>query len=184
MNRRTFLKSGVAVGTLVALSGCTNQTLKQGKSQAKPFGELYHHEEVRLPVEQKFEHVEEGVHRAEDAEVETPDDFEAYLKEQGFAVEDVSESVVDGETVLSLEYTAADRRERGRAFELGVVAGAYAALVDAGFDGEELDVTLLDPDGEKFGEFVVTTSAAEHYNEGETSAATYGKEAVKELEST
>lgn len=184
MNRRTVLRNGVAVGTLVALAGCTNRTLEEGKSQAEPFDELYHHEEIDLPVEQKFGHVEEGVRLAEDAAVETPEEFEAYLGERGLAVEGVSEFVRDGDTILSLEYTGDDERERGRALELGIVAGAYAAFVDAGYDGEELDVTLLAPDGEEFGEFAVTTSAAEHYNEGRTSAATYGKEAKKELRST
>lgn len=184
MNRRTFLRSGVAAGSLVALSGCTDRTLKEGKSQAGPFDGLYHDEEVNLPVQQKFGDVEEGVLLAEGAEIETLDDFEAYLEERGLTVKDVSEGVVEGETILSLEYVVDEEMEWGRALEVGVVAGAYAALIDAEFDGEELDVTLLDPEGEEFGEFTVRTDAAEHYIEGGTTAATYGKEAIKELKST
>lgn len=184
MNRRTFLGNGLAVGSLVALAGCTEQTLKAGKSQVESLDDLYRYEEVSLPVRQRFELVEEGVHRAEGAEIETPDDFEAYLDEQGFAVEDVSEDTKDGAPILSLEYVADDETERGRALEVGIVAGAYAAVLEAEFDGEELDATLLDPEGAEFGEFAVPTDAAERYNEGAISAATYGKEAMKELQST
>lgn len=184
MNRRTFLRNGVTVGCLVALSGCTNQTLKEGKSQAEPFDELYDEEKVDLPVQQKLEDVEQGVLLAKDAEIGTLDDFKTYLEEGGLAVEDVSEDVVEGETILSVEYVVNEEMERGRALEVGIVAGAYAALIDAEFDSEELDATLLDPDGKESGEFTIRTEAAEHYNEGKTSAQTYGKEAMKELHST
>lgn len=184
MNRRRFLGNVLAVGSVAALAGCTEQTLKEGKSQAEPFDEVFRPEEVDLPVKQRSGEVERGVLLAEDAEVAALDDFEAYLDEQGLAVEGVSEEEVAGRTVLSMEYVAEELIEHGRALEVGVVAGAYASVVEGEFDGEELDAKLLAPDGEEFGEFKVKTDAAEHYNEGAISAATYAKEAKQELAST
>lgn len=184
MKRRTFLKNGVSVGSLVALGSCTEQTLKEGKSQPELLGELYHYEEVNLPVRQKLELVEEGVRRADGTDISTPEEFTAYLKNQGFIIEAVSEDVTGGETILSLEYTVDEEGDQGQALEVGIVAGAYAALVEAEYDGEELSASLFEPNGRAFGEFTVGTTAAEEYNEGTTTAATYGKEAMMELQST
>lgn len=182
MNRRRFLADALAVGGLAALGGCTEQTLAEAKSRAKPFEGL-HYEEVDLPVEQRYGQVEEGVLLAEDASVTTLDEFAGFLDKEGVAVEDVSEDEAAGETMLSLEYVVGES-DHSQAVEVGLVAGAYAAFVEAAFDGEELVATLLDSEGASFGEFTVKTEAAERYAEGEASAATYGKETLKELKST
>lgn len=183
MDRRNFLRNGVGVVGVAVLSGCTEQTLKESESQPELLDHLFHYEEVDLPVRQTFEIAATGVLRAEDAAIQTPGEFEEYVREQGLAVEGTSEAVRGDETVLSLEYVVGEARDRGRALEVGVVAGAFAALVEGEYGGDELDVTLLDPDGREFGEFAVRRSAAEAYNAGEMTAASYGSEAMKELQS-
>ena len=194
MNRRTFLyRGGSSAVALVALSGCTEETL-EGAETNPPFVDI-DPEEIELPVEQQEDVVADAVLRADDATVEDPADFEAFLDEAGLRVEDVSETeklitekleveredvdlveeTAHGEgTVLELEFVQPARLETGVLHSIGLVAGGYAALVESGFDGELLEATVLDSDGDSFGSFHVLTAWAEEYNEGRISARVYG----------
>ena len=194
MNRRTLLyRSGLSAVALVALSGCTEETLEEAETKP-PFVDI-DEEELELPIEQQADVVEEGVLRADGAAIEEPADVESFLAEQGLPVEDVSETEkliterleveredVDrveesahGEgLVLELEFVQPDRLETGFLYSVGLVAGGYAALIEAGFDGELLEATVLDSAGESFGSFHVLTAWAEEYNEGQISARVYG----------
>lgn len=197
MNRRTLLKrGGVGVAVLVGLSGCTEETLEEAETKP-PFLDV-NDEELELPVTRAVDVVEEGILQADGAEIEDIDGFEAYLEEQELPVEDLSEAekVVEEkldveredvdvieeeahgeETVLELEYVQPERIETGALHAIGLVAGGYAALVTAGYDAELLEATILDSDLESFGAFDVLTAWAEEYNDGITSARTYGDKA-------
>ena len=183
MDRRTYLERLTALGTVTALAGCTEQTLEDAKEPSSVFDERYDEEEVDLPVEREFDVVAEGIERAEGATFENPEGFEEYLLESGIAVESIEEKEEDGETLLELEYVREETIEEGNARSLGVVAGGYAALVRGEYDGDELKASLLDPDGQKFGEFEIKTEWAEAYDEGEKTAATYGGKVLHTLES-
>lgn len=195
MNRRTLLKRA-GVAALVALSGCTEETLEEAETKP-PFLDVSE-EELELPVDQGADVVEAGILRGEDAEIEDVEDFEAYLEEQEIPVEELSEAekVVEEkldveredvdvieeeghgeETVLELEYVQPERIETGALHAIGIVAGGYAALVAAGYDAELLEATILDSDLESFGSFDVLTAWAEEYNDGVTSARAFGDKA-------
>ena len=195
MNRRTLLKrGGIGVAALGTFSGCTEETLEEAETNPT-FMDNVSEEEIDLPVDQRIEVVEDGILRAEDAEIEDTDGLEAYLEEEGLSVEDLSEEekVVEelpeieiedvdvitndehGELpVLSLEYVRPDAIETGALDDMGVVAGGYAALVDAGPDAELLEATVVDSNREPFGSFDVLTPWAEEYVEGTITAREYG----------
>lgn len=184
MNRRTFvLRAGAFAGGLAALSGCTDTTLEESESQPPPLEERFDAAAVDLPVSTESDIAAEGIERAAGADVESVEAFEAYLREQEVAVESVEPKKEEGEALLSVEYVHGDAVERGLLYDLGIVAGGYAALVDAGVDAEKLKATLLDPGGRKFGEYEIPTDYAERYNAGEITAEEYARLASKKLTS-
>lgn len=195
MNRRTLLKrGGVAVTAIVAMSGCTEETLEEAETRP-PFLDNVDVEELQLPVNQQLDVIEESVLLAENAEVEDIDGFEAYLEEQEISVEHLSETekiiekkleieredveVIENEphgeeTVLELEFVQSDRAETGSLYAIGVIAGGYASLIDAGYDAELLEATVLDESKQLFATFDVLTKWAEEYNEGIVTTRVYG----------
>lgn len=194
MNRRTLLyRGGLSAVALVALSGCTEETLEETETKP-PFIDL-DEEEIDLPVRQQADVVEEGVLRADRAAIEEPADFESFLAEQGLPVESLDETTkiieekleieredielveekAHGEgLVLELEFVQPDRLETGALYSIGLVAGGYAGLVEAGFEGELLEATVLDSARESYGSFHVLTAWAEEYTDGRISARVYG----------
>lgn len=179
MNRRDFLTRGaVAVGSIAALSGCTEETLEQAEKNPLPIDEAVAEEEIDLPVDQRLEAAGEGIDRAEDAEIESVDDLETYLVEQGVQVEALEEKEAAGLPIVSLEYVDEEVIERGMMHNLGIVAGGYAALVAADHDSEKLEASLLAPDGETFGEYTIESEWAEEYDDGEITAREYANDVV------
>lgn len=194
MNRRHLVtRCAGAIATLVAVSGCTEETLEETETKP-PFIEI-DDEELDLPVDQQVEVVEDGVVRADNAEIETIGDFETFLEDEGVPIEslgavekpiaekletereDIDE--IDNEphgsgTVLEVEFVHPERTETGTLEYVGLIAGGYAALVDAGYDAELLEATVLNDADEPFGSFHVLTEWAEEYNEGTISARSYG----------
>ncbi|WP_306058336.1 hypothetical protein [Natronococcus wangiae] len=195
MNRRTLLKrGGIGVAAVVAVSGCTEETLEEAETNP-PFLDDLNEEELELPVNQQMDVVEGGVLRAENARIENVGGFEAYLEEQGVSVEELSETektveekleieredveIIENEphgeeTVLELEYVQSDRTETGSLYAIGVIAGGYASLVGAEYDAELLEATILDESLRSFATFDVLASWAGEYNEGITTAREYG----------
>lgn len=194
MNRRTLLKrSGISIATLVALSGCTEETLKEAETKP-PFLDI-DEEELDLPVNQRADVVEDGVLQAEDSEINEIEDFEAFLKDHGIPLEELAETekiieekleieredveVIEEKAhgeglVLELEFIQPDRIETGILYSIGLVAGGYAALVDGGYDAELLEAEILDEDRRLFGTFEILTAWAEEYNNGITSLGSTG----------
>ncbi|RKD95080.1 hypothetical protein [Halopiger aswanensis] len=194
MNRRHLLtRCAGASAALVAVSGCTEETLAETETKP-PFIEI-DDEEIELPVDQQVEVVEAAVLRADGTEIETIDGLEAFLADEGVPVESLEEvekpiaekleterediDEIDNEphgtgTVLELEYVHPDRAEMGTLEAVGLVAGGYAALVASGYDAELLEATILNDADEPFGSFHVLTEWAEEYDEGTTSARSYG----------
>lgn len=183
MDRRTFLGRCAALGGAAALTGCTEQSLEEAKEPAPLFDALYDEEEVDLPVEQEFESVAREIRRADGETFDGPDAFAAFLEEEGLTVEHAEPTEVHGETVLELEYVPEAAIEEGNGRSVGLVAGAYAALVRGGFDGHELDATMLDADDRPFGSFAALTTWAEDYDAGAVTARTYASDVLHTLES-
>lgn len=183
MNRRTFLKSGRAVGGLLALSGCTETALEEAKSPPPSLDDRFHEEDFDLPVKRKFGVVADGIERADGVTLGDLDEFEAYLTDEGVAVEKLAEKTVEGESILSLSYVSEATEGATLAETVGVVAGGYAALVRSDSEFEELKAELLEPDGRPFGEYEVFTTWAEEYHEGELSAAELGGEVMHTMKS-
>lgn len=203
MNRRTLLKrGGISIVTLTALSGCTEETLAEAETKP-PFLDI-DEEELDLPVNQRADVVEDGILRAEDVEIDDLEEFEAFLEDHGIPVEKLAETekiieekleieredveVIENEPhgeglVLELEFVQPDRIETGILYSIGLVAGGYAEVVDAGYGAELLEATVLDADHAAFGSFKVLTAWAEEYNQGITTAREYGNKPWMEAES-
>lgn len=194
MNRRRLLtRSGTSLAAVLALSGCTEETLEEAETKP-PFLEI-NGEELDLPVNQRADVLERGVLEAADAAPESLDDFEAFLEDRGIDVESLSEveklieeklevesehvDVVRTEPhgegpVLELEYVHPENFESGALYGVGLVAGGYATLLEAGNGTELLEATVLDGNRRPFGSFHVLAAWADEYNDGVTTARVYG----------
>lgn len=207
MNRRDALRrGGLALGGALALAGCTEQALEDAEGKP-PFVEEspIAPEEADLPIDQTNDVIAEGIEAATDAGIEDVESFEGYLEDQGVLVEEVletesiietpleevdeeaEEEVVDEgnveeglveATIVELEYVIEERTEEGAARTIGIVAGAYAALLEAGHDSELLEATVLGPTDVPFGSYEIEGTWAEEYNAGELGAAEYGNEVL------
>lgn len=194
MNRRTLLEqTGISVATVVALSGCTEQTLEETETKP-PFVDV-DDAELDLPITQQTDVVEDGILQAADAEITGVDDFENFLEAQEITVEVLAETEIiieekaavereDVETVeaephgdglvLELEFVQPDSIDTGILDSIGLIAGGYAALVETGYSAELLEATVLDSESTAYGSFHVLTTWADEYNEEITSARSFG----------
>lgn len=186
-------RAGSSVAAVVVLSGCTEETLKETETKP-PFIDV-DDAELDLPVTQQTDAVEDGVLQAADAEIEDVDDLEAFLDDHEIPVETLAETETiieekaaiereDVETVeekphgeglvLELEFVQPDSIDTGILDSIGLVAGGYAALVETGYGAELLEATVLDSSVAAYGSFHVLTAWADEYNDGITSARTFG----------
>lgn len=183
MKRRDAIRAGAAVAGLAALGGCTEYHLQEAGREPPPV-ESIREEEFDLPVSQRLALAEEGIERAAGAEIRDPDEFAARLEAQDIHVEKLEGTVVKGTALLELEYVVEETLEEGLMHHLGVVAGGYAALIEAGDERKKLDVHLLATDGEEFGEYEIRRHWAERYNEDEYTARKYADEIAVTVAST
>jgi hypothetical protein len=194
MNRRTLLtRAAVAIGGSVGLAGCSGEALEEAESKP-PFLE-FEEADVRLPYRESTDIVETGVRQTADADIGEEMSFDALIREYGILAEELvvkrriirekleieREEVETIESppygvgrVLELQYRHPGMMKTGLLRSVGLIAGSYAALVAAGFDAELLDATVLDDDQQAYGSFHVLTSWAESFNDGVTSARSYG----------
>lgn len=182
MKRRDALRAGIVAG-FVGLAGCTEHSLQEAEREPPPF-EPIPAAEFDLPVAQRLSIAEAGIERSADSEVGDLDEFAAYLDEQAIRLETLEETVQEGTSLLELEYVVEETVQEGLMHHLGVVAGGYAALIEATHESERLEVHLLDPRGEESGEYEIRRHWAEKYNEGEYTARKYADEIAVTAAST
>lgn len=183
MNRRDLLRTGATAVGLATLSGCTAHRLQEAEREPPP-AEAVPDEDVDLPVTEHLEVAAADIERAAGAAVGDLEELAAYLREEGIDVETLEETTEAGTPLVSLEYVVEVTAEVGLMDHMGVVAGGYAALVEAGHESETLEAHLLDPDGEAFGEYEVRRHWAEQYASGESSAREYAEEITVTAAST
>lgn len=173
MNRRTFLTRGALALGIAATSGCTERVLEEAESKPPLFDDVYHEEEVDLPVAQKFDAAEEATLRADGESFDDLEQLRTYLDEQELDVETLYEAAEDGETLVELEYADEQFSDRGSVYGLGIVCGGYAALIDSGYAADTLEATILDSEGRTFGGFEIATALTSDYLAERETAATY-----------
>ena len=197
MNRREFLyRGGVGIGGAALVAGCTEQTLKEAENEPEFVDGPVAEEEADLPVEQRLGVAAEGIRTADGADVGDVDALEAFLEEAGLTVESLEEKtdeyageevepeveVTEHDPVVALEYV--DDPDSGLVRSVGLVAGGYAGLVDAGTESRKLHATRLDEDGREFGEFEVRTPWAEAYNAGALTPREFAVEVLETAETS
>lgn len=175
-SRRFLLRRGTALAGAVALAGCTRDVGEELlPNEHWPVADLL----PDLPVHQRKDVLEAGIEELSATDVEDVDGFEATLEEHGLEFESVEETT----EMLRLEYVETDPERRGVLEVVARVAGAYAALVDAGFEARALELTFLESDGSAIGVAEIATEWAVEFNEGEISAGEYGELVAGTIES-
>ena len=176
LSRRRLLGVGGLVG-LASLSGCTRDVVEEFPKNTKwPLSEA----KPDLPVLERSDVLKAGVQSMSDADVETVDEFAATLEAEEFQIEVVEEL----RDVLSVEYVSTVRSGEGAYHDVAVIAGAYAALVENGYDAHALALTIHPAQASSYGSWVAETRLAKRYNAGELTAAEYGELVAKTLETS
>lgn len=174
-SRRSVLRFG-SVGTLALLAGCTEDVGEELPPNAKwPVSEVT----PELPVRERADLLEERIEALAGAEIDDVEGFTAAF--DGYALE--VESVAEESDVLTIEYVNTKIYEEGNLHDLAPIAGAYAALVESGYDAVALSITILDAAPASFGSASIETEWAEAYNGGEFTAAEYGELVATTVES-
>lgn len=182
MERRQFVRKGtLAVVGAAAVAGCAEDAADLGPSptpakEKTPVGD----DLPDLPVKEKSDELAAKIEAIHGEDIGDPTELAETLRSEGVTEADVTEESEGG--YLSLEYVGEVTEEEGLVADVGTVAGAYAALVDAGFDGEALEVTVLDGEGRETGSYQIPTRWATEYNEGRVSAKEYGEMVVGTME--
>lgn len=175
-SRRSLLQRGTALAGAVALAGCTEDVGEELlPNEHWPVADLL----PELPVHQRTDTLEVGIEELSTVEIEDVDGFATALEERGIALESVEEAT----ETLRVEYVETDPERRGVLQVVARVAGAYAALVDAGFEARALELTFLESDGSAIGVAEIATDWAVEFNEGEISAGEYGELVAGTIES-
>ncbi|WP_265111338.1 hypothetical protein [Halosolutus halophilus] len=173
--RWRFLRAG-GVAALAATAGCIEEMGTEfPKNRTWPTAEYV----PALPVEERSAVLEESIPELASADVVDPDGFASTLDEYDLVVESIERE----RDVLTIEYVEGNRYREGTLHDVALIAGGYAALVDAGYDAVALGATILDDAPASYGSVTVETPWAERYNDGELTAAEYGELVVTTIES-
>lgn len=174
-SRRNLLRlGGVAVAT--ALAGCTEDIGEEFPPNTHwPAAELV----PSLPVREQTEVLADGIEALSTAQIPDEATFETTVEEYGLSVEAIERT----REVLTVDYVNNDRYASGTLHDVGLIAGAYAALIAAGYDSVALGITILDPAPASFGSASIETEWTRQYNEGRLSAAEYGELVATTIES-
>ncbi len=167
LSQRVMLRWGAVLG-LSALAGCTKEIGQEFPPNEKiPLsGQL-----PDLPVEERTAVLEAGITALADADIATEEEFVTALEAEGIAVESL-ETIHD---VLTLEYSTRQSPNEGVLHELGLIAGAYAALVETRYHTTVLEVTIANERSSTYGVAEIAAEDAERYNASEYSAMEYGE---------
>lgn len=124
-----------------------------------------------LPVRERAAVMAERIEAMADAPLREPADLEGAF--DGYALElEFAERERD---VLRVGYEDPERRTRGDLGNVGLLAGAYAALVGNGYDATALGVEILDDAPASYGVATAESAWAERYLGGDLSAEGYGE---------
>lgn len=104
--------------------------------------------------------------------------FEMVVTDSGI---DLRTAKMDDDRLVA-EYYSNAQTETELAEEMGYLVGAYAGVVDEGYGGERMDVTVLAADGSTAGTFHAERGWAESYNTGEMSDEEYSQRVLQTLE--
>lgn len=180
MRRRTVMRRGGAavVGTL-PLAGCTTDALSAAERPPPPL-ERHGVENLDLPVTQPLAVAAAGIERGRTAGVDSPEALVTAVESEGLHVSEVGRATSAGESLLSLEYAPAGGSSRGLMGHLGVVAGAYTALVDAVDGPRTFEATVTD--GVPVGTYEIERRWAESYLDGTATVREYAADVVRTLE--
>ncbi|WP_255167611.1 hypothetical protein [Natrononativus amylolyticus] len=172
--RRALRLCGVA--GVAALAGCTEDVGEELPANTKwPVSEL----KPALPVTERTDVLEERIEAMAEREIDDVDAFADAFEEYALEVESVEET----EDVLTIEYVNTKLYEEGNLHDIGPIAGAYAALVDAGHGSDVLGITILDAAPASFGSASIDGAWAQRYNEDELTAKEYGELVAGTVES-
>ena len=172
--RRLLQLSGVA--GLFLLSGCTEDVGEEFPENTKwPTAEL----KPELPVTERTDVLEERIEELSEEEITDEDEFAAAFDDYALEVE----SVEYEQEVLSIEYVNTKLYSEGNLHDIAPIAGAFASLVDSGYDVVGLGITVLDAAPASFGSASIEAEWAEAYNAGEFSAKEYGELVATTVES-
>lgn len=173
--RRRFLQAG-AVAALTAAAGCIEEMGTEfPKNKKWPVSEYV----PALPVAERSAVLERRISELSDTDITDPDELASTLEEYELAVDSVERE----RDVLTIEYVNTDRYDEGNVHDVALIAGGYAALVDAGYDTTVLGATILDDAPASYGSATVETSWALEYTAGGLTAAEYGELVVGTIES-
>lgn len=175
VSRRRLLQAGGLTG-LVALSGCTEDVGEEFPPNTKwPTAELT----PELPVEEQTDVLEERIETMADASITDEDEFAAAFDEYALEVEAVERE----QDVLTIEYINTELYAEGNLHDIAPIAGAFAALLDNGYDAFALGITILDAAPASFGSVSIDGDWAVAYADGDLSAAEYGELVMTTVES-
>lgn len=131
-----------------------------------------------LPVEERIAVMADRIEDAAEADVAEPRDIPAAVP-AGFEVEAIERE----RDVLRLAYASSDRHAVGDLHHVASLAGAYASLVDSGYDATAMSIAILDDAPSSYGVATVETSWAEGYVGGELDASEYAEHVARTVES-
>lgn len=173
--RRRLLRWSGLTG-LVALSGCTEDVGEELPANQKwPTSELT----PDLPVKEQTGVLEDRIDELAATEITDVDEFAAAFDDYALEVESVDRE----QEVLTVEYINTELYAEGNLHDIGPIAGAFAALIDSGYDVLGLGITVLDAAPASFGAAEIETGWADAYNTGELSATEYGELVAETIES-
>lgn len=173
--RRRALQIG-ATTALVGLAGCIEEMGTEFPPNEKwPVSERV----PDLPVTEGTEIIEARIEETATADIADEESFASTLDEYDLTVESIERE----RDVLSIEYVNTDRADEGNLHDVGLIAGGYAALIDAGYDAAALGATILDDAPASYGSAEIETKWAQAYNEDDLTAAEYGELVAETIKS-
>lgn len=174
--RRVLVRGGLCLAGVASLTGCVEEIGEEFPPNTEtPVSELT----PELPVTEKTDVLEEGITALDGEEIDDPSAFVAAIEEYGIEVEGAEEEF----SALTIEFISSRQVDAGKLHGIAPIAGAYAALVNSGYESEFLEITILDPDSSSFGAAEIDTELAEQYNVGELTAKEYGELVAGTIES-
>ncbi|WP_049929054.1 hypothetical protein [Halopiger goleimassiliensis] len=174
-SRRRMLRWS-ALGGLALLSGCTRDVGEELPPNLEwPIADLT----PELPVQERTDVLEAGIEELASRTITDEAEFAAAIEDYSLEVE----SVEYERDVLTIEYVNTNVYEEGNVHDVGPIAGAFAALLDSGYEAVALGITILDAAPSSYGAAEVDAAWAYQYNDGVLSAKEYGELVAGTIES-